>query len=71
VHDHNWCSMAAPLHEGMQLMVAHHTEVVMWLSTLWAAVSLAAQSILRRLPINVSQVGVVGEMVARFQEQVE
>jgi hypothetical protein len=38
----------------------------MWLSALWAAVSLAIQSILGHLPIKVSQAGVVGEMVARF-----
>jgi polyphosphate kinase len=32
-------------------------------------VSLAAQSVLDRLPIDTSKVGVVGEMVARFQER--
>jgi hypothetical protein len=31
-----------PLHEGMTFAVVHHIEVVMWLSTLWVAVSLAA-----------------------------
>jgi hypothetical protein len=36
---------------------------------LWAAVSLAAQSILERLPVDASQAGVVGEIVAKFQEQ--
>jgi hypothetical protein len=41
------------------------------LSTLWAAVSLAALSILGRLPIDASQTGVVGELVARFQERAE
>jgi hypothetical protein len=30
--------------------------------------SLAAQFILGRLPVDISQAGVVGEMVARFQE---
>jgi hypothetical protein len=34
-------------------------------------VSLPAQSILGHLPVDASQVGVVGEMVTRFQEQVE
>jgi hypothetical protein len=51
--------------------VAQHTEVATWLSALWVAVSLAAQSILGHLPIDASQVGVVGEMVARFWERVE
>jgi hypothetical protein len=49
----------------------HHTEVAMGLSTFWAVVSLAAQSILGHLPIDASQAGVVGEMVARFQERAE
>jgi hypothetical protein len=71
VYDHNWCSTTAPLHEGMRFAVAHHTQVVMRLSTLWEAVSLAAQSILGRLPIDVSKAGVVGEMVARFEERAE
>jgi hypothetical protein len=35
------------------------------------AVSLAAQSILGRLPVDVSQEGVVGEMVVGFQERAE
>jgi hypothetical protein len=56
------------MHEGMRLAAAHHTEVAMRLSTLWAVVSLVAQYILGHLPINVSQASVVGEMVARFQE---
>jgi hypothetical protein len=43
----------------------------MRLSALWVPVSLAVESILWRLPIDVSQVGVVGEMVARFQKSVE
>jgi hypothetical protein len=34
-------------------------------------VSLAAQSILGCLPIDVFQAGIVGEMVARFREQVK
>jgi hypothetical protein len=54
-----------PLHEGMRFAVA------IQLSTLWAAMSLAAQSILRCLPIDVSQAGVVGEMVVQFWEQAE
>jgi hypothetical protein len=41
----------------------------MQLPKLWAVVSLATQSILGCLPIDVSQVGVVGEMVARFWER--
>jgi hypothetical protein len=61
-------SRRPPLHEGMGFAAAHHTEVAMRLSVLWAAVSLAAQSILGRLPVDVFQAGVMGEMVARFQE---
>jgi hypothetical protein len=49
-------------------MVVEDTEVASWLSALWAAVSLAAQSILGRLSVNVSQVGVVRKMAARFRE---
>jgi hypothetical protein len=49
-------------------VAAYHTEVAMRLSALWAAVSLAAQSILGCLPVDPSQVGVVEEMVSRFQE---
>jgi hypothetical protein len=61
----------APLYEGKCFVVAQHTEVAMLLSTLLAAVSLATQSRLGCLPIDVSQAGAVGEMVARFQEQAE
>jgi hypothetical protein len=43
-----------PLHEGMRFAAAHHTEVVVRLSALWVEVSLAAQSILVRLPVDVS-----------------
>jgi hypothetical protein len=43
----------------------------MRLSALWVAVTLAAQSILGCMLIGVSQAGVVGEMVARFQERAE
>jgi hypothetical protein len=43
----------APMNEGMQFAAAHHTEVVMRLFVLWAAVSLATQTILWRLPIDV------------------
>jgi hypothetical protein len=35
---------------------------------LWAAVSLAAQSIIGHLPVDIPQVGAVGEIVARFWE---
>jgi hypothetical protein len=43
----------------------------MRLSTLWAAVSSAAQSVLGHLPVEVFQVDVVGEMVVKYQEQME
>jgi hypothetical protein len=66
VHELTLLNLEGHLHEGMQFAAAHHTDVVMRLSTLWVAVSLATQSILGCLPIDVSQVGVVGEMVARF-----
>jgi hypothetical protein len=56
------------LPEGMQFAAACHTEVVIQLSTLWAAVSLATQSILGHLLVDVSQAGVVGEMATSFQE---
>jgi hypothetical protein len=56
----------APLREGMRFAAAHHTEMVMRLSVLWAVVSLVTQSILWWLPVDVSQAGVGGEMVARF-----
>jgi hypothetical protein len=57
-----------PLHEGMRVVVAQHTEVATWLFALWAVVSLATQSILMRLPVDASQAVVVGEMVAKFWE---
>jgi hypothetical protein len=59
------------LPEGMQFATARHTEVVIQLSTLWAAVSLATQSILGHLLVDVSQAGVVGEMATSFQEWAE
>jgi hypothetical protein len=52
----------------MRFAVVHHTKVVMRLSALWAAMSLADQSILGQFPINAPQAGVVGEMVAKFKE---
>jgi hypothetical protein len=52
-------------------VVVQHTEVATRLSTVQATVSLAAQSILERLPIDALQAGVVGEMVTRFQERAE
>jgi hypothetical protein len=61
----------APLHEGMHFVVAQQTEVATQLSTLRAVVSLAAQSILGHLPIDISQAGIVGVMVVRFQEQAD
>jgi hypothetical protein len=61
--------LLTPLHEGMCFAVAQHTEVATRLSTLWMAVSLASQSILGRLLIDVPQAGVVGEIVVRFWER--
>jgi hypothetical protein len=55
----------------MWFAVVHHTEVVVRLSVLWAAVSLAAQPILSRLPVDASQVGIVGEIFARLEERGE
>jgi hypothetical protein len=55
----------------MRLVTAHHIEVAMRHSVLWVVVSLAAQSILGRSPIDVSHEVVVGKMVVRFQEQAE
>jgi hypothetical protein len=58
----------APLPEGLRFVAARHTEVASQLSTLRATVSLAAQSIIGHLLIDIPQVGVVGEIVALFQE---
>jgi hypothetical protein len=58
----------APLYERMRFAGAHHTEVAMRLSAMWVVVSLATQSILGCLPIDVSQSDVMGGMVTRFQE---
>jgi hypothetical protein len=55
----------------MCFVVAQHTEVATQLSLLWVAMSLAAQSILGRLPVDGSQAGVVVEMVARFRKRAE
>jgi hypothetical protein len=49
-----------PLHEGMQCAASCHTEMVMWLSMLWAAVSWAIQSMLGRMPTEAVQVDIVG-----------
>ena len=57
MHVHNWYSAIAPPTWGMHFVVAQHIE--------------AAQSIRGCLPIDVSQAGVVGEMVARFWERAE
>jgi hypothetical protein len=46
-------SSRAPLHEGMRFVVARHTEVASQFSTIPAAVSLAAQSIISHLPMDV------------------
>jgi hypothetical protein len=53
----------------MQFVSAHHTKVAMRLSMLSVVMTLAAQSMPGCLPVNVSHAGVVGEMVAKFQEQ--
>jgi hypothetical protein len=66
VHEHNRRSIAVPLHEGLWFAAAHHTDVAMWLSALWAAVSLASQFILGCLPVGISRASVVGEMVDSF-----
>jgi hypothetical protein len=55
----------------MGFVAAQHIVVASRLSALLAAVSLATQSILKCLPIDVSQAGVVGEMVVQFWERVE
>jgi hypothetical protein len=55
----------------MRFVAAHYTEVATWLSTLWTAVSLAAQSMLGLLLDEVFQVDIVGEMVAKLLEQAE
>jgi hypothetical protein len=58
--------LLAPLHEEMCLAATQQTEVATGLSALWVVVSLAAQSILERLPVDAPQAGVVGEMVSQF-----
>jgi hypothetical protein len=68
MYHHNLCSTAGPLHEGMRFAVTEHTVVATQLSTLWVVVSLPTQSILGRLPVDVSQASVVGEMVIQFWE---
>jgi hypothetical protein len=60
-----------PLHKGMHFAAAQHTEVATWLSALWAVVSLAAQSILERLPVDAPQAGVVGDIVVWSRERVD
>jgi hypothetical protein len=50
----------------MHFVAAQHTEVATQLSALWAVVSLAAQSIHGRLPIDAFHAVVVGEMVTGF-----
>jgi hypothetical protein len=58
--------LQASIHERMHFVVAQPTEVATRLSALWAVVSVATQSIHGHLPIDVSQEGVVGEMVTWF-----
>jgi hypothetical protein len=53
----------------MRFAMAQHTKVAMQLFMLWVAMSLAAQSIFERLPIDASQAGVVVEMAVRFLER--
>jgi hypothetical protein len=60
-----------PLHKGMHFAAAQHTEVATRLSALWAVVSLAAQSILERLPVDAPQAGVVGDIVVWSRERVD
>jgi hypothetical protein len=48
-------------------VVAQHAKVATQLFTLWEVVSLAVRSILGCLPVDVSKVGVVGEMVVWFR----
>jgi hypothetical protein len=43
-----------------------HTEMVIRLAALWAAVSLAVQSVLGLLPTEAFQTDVVGEVLANF-----
>jgi hypothetical protein len=45
--------LRAPLHEGMRFVAARHIEGASQFSALWAVVSLAAQSIIDHLPIDV------------------
>jgi hypothetical protein len=51
----------------MRFAAAQHTKVASQFSVLLMAVSLAAQSIIDHLHVDVPTTGVVGEIVARFQ----
>jgi hypothetical protein len=55
----------------MRFATSFHTKMVVRLGVLWAAVSLAAQSVLGHSPTEASQAYIVGEMLAKFREQVE
>jgi hypothetical protein len=55
----------------MCFAATQHTKVATRLSAVWVVVSLAALSILGHLPVDVSQAGVVGEMVGQFWERAE
>jgi hypothetical protein len=57
------------LHKGMRFATAHYTRVATLLSALWAAVSLAAQSILGCFPTEVLHASGMWEMVIKFREQ--
>jgi hypothetical protein len=61
----------SPLREGMQFATSCHTKMVVRLGALWAAVSSAAQSMLGHSPTEAFQAYIVGEMLAKFREQVE
>jgi hypothetical protein len=55
----------------MCLAAVHHAEMATQLSALWAAVSLATQSVLGHLPVDTPQAGIVGEIVVQFQERAD
>jgi hypothetical protein len=66
VHHHDLFSKAYPLHEGMHFAAARQTEVASQFFVLREGVSLAAQSIIGLLVVDVPQACVVGEIVPQF-----
>jgi hypothetical protein len=56
------------LDEDPLIPTPHQLRLAARLSALWVAVSLASQLVLGHLPIDVPQVGVVGEMPIQFWE---